>query len=153
MNKKTILNVVGLLILIFALLPTSITIPNINPIIPQPNINLDIEKPSEDILNRVKQITNYVTNKEDKINLAVFNYVFSKRLMAYKTDSQKINDLYVLAGEDFFKGSLKGKYEKLPSDIKSIFIDLLGDKNHMLSEEEKLSLKNNFSGLAWSLIQ
>lgn len=153
MNKKIILNVVGLLILLFALFPTSITIPNINPIIPQPNINLDIEKPSDDILNRVKQITNYITNKEDKINLAVFNYVFSKRLMTYKTDSQKINDLYVLAGEDFFKGSLKGKYEKLSSDIKSIFMDILGDKNHMLSEEEKLSLKNNFSGLAWSLIQ
>jgi hypothetical protein len=29
----------------------------------------------------------------------------------------------------------------------------LGDKNHILSEDEKVQLHNTFGGLAWSLIQ
>jgi hypothetical protein len=155
MNKKWLLNITGLVLLAIALLP-AINIPNIipNPLpSPAPSVNLDVEKPSDDILAIVSPISKYITDKEDKVNLAVFNYVFSKRLVEYNTDSQKLQDVYVLAGEDFFKGSLSGKYKNLAAGIQQLFENVIGDKNHILSSEEKIELKNTFAGLAWSLIQ
>jgi hypothetical protein len=152
MNKKWLLNIAALVLLGIALLP-SINIPNIIPPIPTPSVNLDVEKPSDDILAIVSPISKYITDKEDRVNLAVFNYVFSKRLVEYNTDSQKLQDVYVLAGEDFFKGSLNGKYKNLATGIQQLFENVIGDKNHILSLEEKIELKNTFAGLAWSLIQ
>jgi hypothetical protein len=152
MNKKWLLNIVALVLLGIALFP-AIKIPNIIPPIPTPSVNLDVEKPSDDILAIVNPISKYITDKEDRVNVAVFNYVFSKRLVEYNTDSQKLQDVYVLAGEDFFKGSLNGKYQNLAAGIQQLFENVIGDKNHILSLEEKIELKNTFAGLAWSLIQ
>jgi hypothetical protein len=149
MNKKILMNLLGL-VLIFVALSPSIKLPS--PIPPKP-IVLDVEKPTEDVLLLVKDINSLISNKNDRTNLAVFNYVFSNRLTKYSTDVQKLNDVYVLAGEDFFKDSLQGKYKDLDKKIQTLFTSIVGEDNHMLSEDEKTQLKIIFSGLSWSLIQ
>lgn len=152
MNKKLILNILGFTLLVFAILP-KLNIPDINPKPNEPAINLEVEQPSDKIIKLVNPISKYILDKEDRKNIAVFNYVFSKRLTDYNVDCQQLNDIYVLAGEKFFDDSLKGKYENLSSDITNLFKLIIGDDNHILSTEEKSILKDYFSGLAWSLIQ
>jgi hypothetical protein len=149
MNKKILINLLGL-VLIFVALSPSIKLPN--PLPPKPVV-LDVEKPTEDVLLLVRDINRLISDKNDRTNLAVFNYVFSNRLTKYSTDVQKLNDVYVLAGEEFFQNSLKGKYRDLDQKIQTLFISVLGEDNHMLNEDEKSQLKIIFSGLSWSLIQ
>jgi hypothetical protein len=149
MNKKILINLLGLALILVALSP-SIKLPN--PLPPKPVV-LDVEKPTEDVLLLVRDINRLVSDKNDRTNLAVFNYVFSNRLTKYSTDVQKLNDVYVLAGEEFFQNSLKGKYKDLDQKIQTLFISVLGEDNHMLNEDEKNQLKIIFSGLSWSLIQ
>ena len=151
MNKKTIATLIGIILIAFAI------IPKIDPIkvipVPTPSVNLDIQKPSEEILNLVEPINALVTNKQDRIKLAVFNYSFSKRIPNYSTQTQKINDIYVLAGENFFGESLKGKYPELANQLKNLFIYSVGENDHIISVNEKIELANTFGGLAWKLIQ
>jgi hypothetical protein len=150
MNKKLIGNIIGGLLILFALLPSNLT-PNIPPIIP-PSINLDIEQPTDAVLNIVDPISRSISNKDDRIKLAVFNYVFSNRILNYDTDVQKMQDVYVLASENFFQDSLRGKYD-LSNQLTNLFISIVGEENHMLTKEEKQNLKEAFGGLAWRLIK
>jgi len=151
MNKKTIATLIGIILIAFAI------IPKIDPIkvipIPTPSVNLDVQKPSEEILSLVNPINTMITNKEDRIKLAVFNYSFSKRVPSYSTQTQKINDIYVLAGENFFGESLKGKYPELASQLQNLFVYSMGENDHIISDSEKIALSNTFGGLSWKLIQ
>lgn len=151
MNKKIIVTLIGIILIAFAI------IPKIDPIkvipIPTPSVNLEIEKPNEEILNLVDPINKMITNKQDRVKLAVFNYSFSKRIPKYSIPTQKINDIYVLAGENFFGESLRGKYPQLADQLKSLFIHSVGENDHIISENEKIAMSNTFSGLAWKLIQ
>lgn len=151
MNKK-FANIIAVLAIIIAIFP-AIKLPILPLPTPQPSINLDVSKPDQDILNKVNAINLIVTNREDRIKLAVFNYCFSKRLKGYNTDTQKLNDIYVKAAAYYFGETMKDKYNNLDVELTKMFVDILGDKNHILSEDEKVQLHNTFGGLAWSLIQ
>jgi hypothetical protein len=152
MSKKTILNLVAIAILLLAVSP-KITIPNIVPIDPTPAIKLDLDTPTDEILAIVNPISKLITNKDDRIKLAVFNYSFSKRINKYNTDTQKINDIYVLAAKYFFEDSIKDKYNTLPEELKTLFKTVVGEDNHTITAEEKVALQNVFGGLAWRLIK
>ena len=152
MNKRILTNIIATVLIFIAVLPP-INIPLPKPTPNVPSVVLDVERPTQDIIDLTKSIDSLVTNKIDRTNLAVFSYVFSNRVTNYEIDVQKINDLLVLAGEDFFQGSLSGKYKDLDVKIKDLIVGVTGDDNHILTTDEKLSLKNIFSGLAWSLIQ
>jgi hypothetical protein len=151
MNKKFWTNIIGITLIIIALIPNSI-IPNIVPA-PKPSINLDINKPTEDILQIVKPIDLLVTNYDDRTKLAVFNYVFSKRASKYDISSQKLQDLYVLAAKNYLKDSIKDKYNNLDELIKQLFIKSVGESEHIVSKDEKVYVENLFGGLSWSLIK
>jgi hypothetical protein len=151
MNKKFWTNIIGITLIIIALIPNSI-IPNIVPA-PKPSINLDINKPTEDILQIVKPIDLLVTDHDDRTKLAVFNYVFSKRASKYDISSQKLQDLYVLAAKNYFKDSIKNKYNNLDELIKQLFIKSVGESEHIVSKDEKVYVENLFGGLSWSLIK
>lgn len=114
---------------------------------------IDIEKPSDEILKKVKPVADLINNSEDRAKLALFNYEFSKRVAGYNTDVQKLNDLYAKAGNNFFGDSIKGKYLGLANSIVNLFQSVVTDENHILTKEEKESLKELFSGLAWALIE
>lgn len=151
MNKKLIGNIIGIILICIACIPSNF-VPNIVPE-PKPSINLDINKPSEDILNAIKPINLLIKDNNDRIKFAVFNYVFSKRVIKYDTTVQTMQDIYVLAAQDYFKDSLKDKYENLDELLKSLFISIVGESDHILSNDEKIGIQNLFSGLSWGLIK
>lgn len=149
MSKKLIGIILGIVLIGIGLLPVKTVIPQ-----PKPIINLDLDKPSDDIIMITQKLNDIITNSLDRTRLAVFNYSFSKRLSNYNNiDTQKLQDVYVLAAEYYFADSIKDKYENLDKELIKLFSTILGDDNHILSEDDKVKLKNTFGGLAWRLIQ
>ena len=121
-------------------------------IIPDKKPTIAIEEPSEEIKKKVSSVSGLVTDSSDRLNLAVFNKVFSERCSSYKTDAQQLNDVYTLAGKEFFGDSLRGKYDGLSRAIVSLISDNIGDETHTLTEEEKLNLASDFIALAWTYL-
>lgn len=150
LNIKTIVGLI--LVCIGLLLPPHIKINNVD------NNNnvaiLNIDKPTNDILNVVSPISSVVTDPTDRAKLAIFNQDFANRVKNYDADTQQINDLYTIAASEFFGNSLDNKY----TNLDTLLVDLMkkccnGDDNHKLTKEEKDKLSTHFMGLAWSLIQ
>tara|TARA_B100000497_G_scaffold125878_1_gene163324 strand:+ start:341 stop:799 length:459 start_codon:yes stop_codon:yes gene_type:complete len=146
-------------ILAFALLAYSVfgfnvDLSDINiPSIPVSKPILNIEKPTPDILKVSEPISKIVSDKEDRQRLAIFNYEFSKRILEYNTNSQQVNDVYVLAGRLFFDQSLVNKYDGLAQKIQDILENILGSENSNVTEPQKQKLSSYFKGVAWSLVQ
>lgn len=114
-------------------------------------VNLNIPKPSELELEKTSRISEIVTEKEDKINICIFNKIFGDRILKYDISQQELNDLYVLSAKSFFGNSLKNKYEELDSFLKNAMMNITGDEIHQLTDEEKLELQKIFYGISWSL--
>jgi len=115
-------------------------------------INLNIEKPSVQVLELIKPISSLITDPTDRAKLAIFNQEFSKRIINYNADIQQINDVYVLAASEFFKDTLKDKYAELDVRLVSLISSVTSEDNHKLSQEELTKLSDYFNGLSWSLI-
>lgn len=150
MNNRTRI-VVGLSLVTIGLFWDNIvkSIPKIDK---TPNVNVvQIDKPSQEIIDQTMPIASLVTDKNDKTNLCLFNNVFSKRVTGYNTEAQKINDVYVEAGKNFFGDSLKGKYQGFSSSLDDLFISVLGVENHTVTDKEKSALSETFRGLAYCL--
>ena len=111
-----------------------------------------IEKPTDEILEKVSSLSSKVTDKSDKDKLGIFNHVFSGRVKGWNADAQQINDLYVAAAKKVFGSSLRGKYDGYGEGIQSLMSETLGTENHAATEEEKIEIAENFSGLAYSLV-
>lgn len=120
---------------------------------PEPVVILNVDKPSQEIIDKVKGLSSLVTDPTDRAKVAIFNYEFATRVKDYNTDLQKINDVYTLAGKTFFKEELVGKYNGLGDAITKLISDLISDDNHDLSQAEKDKVSEHFMGLAWSLLQ
>lgn len=123
---------------------------------PEPAPNqaiLNIEKPSQDVIDRVQIFSSLISDNSDKAKIAIFNYEFASRILNWNTDSQQVNDIYVLAGKKFFNNTLVNKYEGLSENIVNIMQEILGEDNHTLTEEERQKLHIYFTGIAWVLIQ
>jgi len=141
LNLKTI---IGILIIAVALWPTSSKVDV---------VLLDIEKPTTDIVELVSPISNLITDPTDRAKLAIFNQTFANRVKSYDADTQQVNDVYVLAGQTFFKDSLVDKYRDLDKMLVELMTKAMGADNHKLTTEEEQLLSSYFMGLAWSLIQ
>lgn len=114
---------------------------------------LNIDKPSDSVIQLVSPISALVTDPTDRAKLAIFNQEFANRIKSYETDNQKTNDVYVLAAQYFFLDSLKDKYPNFDTKIVGLLESCIGSDNHVLTTEEKALLSERFLGLAWSLIQ
>jgi hypothetical protein len=147
MKAKTI---IGL-----ALLAVGLFWPQIQERIPDFTIpskpTLEIVEPSEEIKEKVSSIAELVTDKEDRMDLAVFNMIFAKRVLNYEAEAQDVQDIYVEAAKILFDKSLKGKYNGYGESIQDLLKDSMGDENHTLSQSEKDSLSEDFNGLAYVL--
>lgn len=135
---------IGIAIIIFALWPSK---ENVDVAL------LDIEKPTQEIVELVTPISNLVTDPTDRAKLAIFNQAFANRVKSYDADTQQVNDVYVLAGSIFFKDSLVDKYRDLDKTLVSLMEKAMGGDNHKLTAEEQQLLSSYFMGLAWSLVQ
>ena len=127
---------------------------------PQPNPEpkppakiLNIDTPTQDVIDRVKVFSTLITDPNDKAKLAIFNYEFAERVGGYEATSQQINDVYTLAGKIFFKDTLVDKYDGLAEEIVKLLEEIMGDDVHSLSQSEKDLLNKYFKGVAWVLIQ
>lgn len=143
-------NLVGISLILFG---TFLAVRNYPTVDNNPILLLDIEKPSDDILLKVKPLSSLITDPTDRAKLAIFNQDFANRITKYTTDNQKVNDVYVLAASYFFKDSLKDKYADLDIELVKLLESIVGTDNHILSPEEKMQISNHFMGLAWSLVQ
>tara|TARA_B100001564_G_scaffold346767_1_gene346842 strand:- start:3272 stop:3736 length:465 start_codon:yes stop_codon:yes gene_type:complete len=114
---------------------------------------LNVEKPSQEVKDKVMFFSDLVTDPSDRAKIAIFNYEFAKRVLAWDANVQQVNDVYSLAGKTFFENTLVNKYEGLAEEIVSLLDSLLTSENHVVSDEEKLKLNQYFMGSAWVLIQ
>jgi len=126
---------------------------DLSSIIPRPQQEVVIvDKPSQEIINHVQVISEIITDPSDRAKLAIFNYEFANRVQNYNTNSQQINDVYTLAGKNFFGGKLVDKYDNLSSELVGIFNQILSPDNHTLSNDEKKLLHDYFMGIAWVIV-
>ena len=137
---------IGALVIFFSLFGTSLT-----DVIDE-SIDIGLEKPSEQIIEEVEEVSNIVTSKDDRVSLAIFNKVFADRLVSYDTNQQQLNDVYVLAAKNYFKDSLKSKYDDLDNFLIKTLQSITGDQIHVLSDQEKSDLQEKFYGISWCLV-
>lgn len=156
--KKTITSILAVILIAYGVFGNGLldlldNKPRPSPV-PEPEISiLNIDRPSSEILGRVKIFGELIKDPTDRAKIAIFNYEFANRLVSYTTNLQQLNDVYVLAGQEFFKKDLIGKYKDLPDMIIKLIEEVTGEQNHVLSEEEKAELHQKFMGVAWVLIQ
>jgi hypothetical protein len=120
---------------------------------PTPVAILNIDKPSDEVISRVKNFSDLIKDPSDRAKIAIFNYEFATRVVGYNTSSQQVNDVYSLAGKTFFANTLVNKYDNLSESIVALLESIITSENHILSQEEKNKLNQYFMGVAWVLIQ
>lgn len=152
MNK----NILAIVLLVYAVFGNGLLDlldkPEVTPK-PEPQVQiLNIDKPSDEVIQRVKGFSNIITDPSDRAKIAIFNHEFATRVIDYSTTSQQVNDVYALAGKLFFKQTLVDKYDGLAEKIVRLLEEILSDENHAVSIDEKMKLNEYFLGLAWVLI-
>lgn len=150
-------NILAIVLLIYGVFGTgwldTLDNPSPQPEPPAPTKILEIETPSDNVKNRVKVISDLITDPSDRAKIAIFNYEFADRVIKYDASTQNVNDIYTLAGKLFFKKTLVDKYDGLAEEIVSLLEECMTDENHVLTVEEKAKLNEYFMGVAWVLIQ
>lgn len=150
MNKiLNIKNSIGVLLIISALALQFYR----KPVVIEDISLINVSKPTQEIIELVKPVSNIVSDITDRTKMAIFNQEFANRVKQYDIDVQQLNDLYVLAASEFFQQTLDNKYNNLDKELVGLISKVTTEDNHKLTEEEKNKLSTNFNGLAWSLIQ
>ena len=151
LKSSTIRTGLGLLLILIGLFLPQIQerIPDLIPDTPTPSIV--IEEPTQEIKDKTLKVSEKVTDDKDRLELCVFNKVFSERVLGYDADVQQVNDIYTESGKILFKGSLKGKYDGYGAGVVSLISEITGNENHELTQQEKQQISEVFSGLAWNL--
>lgn len=147
-------NVLAILLLCFGVFGSGIF--DIADLLPKPEpvaTILNINKPSEAVLEKVQIFSETVTDPDDRAKLAIFNYEFASRVISWECNNQQVNDVYSMAGRIFFQDSLKDKYDNLSEELQKMFVEISSDEFHILSIDEKQKLSEYFMGVAWVLMQ
>ena len=151
MKSSTIRTALGLLIVLVGLFLPQIQerIPDLKPRPPVPSV--EIKEPTEAIKQKTLKGAEKVTDSKDRLELCVFNKVFSERVLGYNANVQQVNDIYTESGKILFTDSLKGKYDGYGSGVISLIVEITGSENHELTQSERQQISDVFSGLAWNL--
>ena len=144
MNNR-LLFLIGAIVIFFSLFGASIT-EGVD------SVDIGLTKPSDELIDKFEGISSIVTDSQDRVKLAIFNKVFADRLSSYDTNQQQLNDVYVLAAKNYFKDSMKDKYQDLDNFLIKTIRDITGDQVHILSDDEKSDLNSAFTSIAWCLI-
>ena len=120
---------------------------------PEPDVTIiEIDKPSQEIINVTKPVADLIMDKEDRLKLCIFNKIFAERVVGYfDIKAQQTNDLYVQAATNYFGTTLRGKYDGYANGLTGLFKEVIGTQAHTLSDEEKSELSETFIGFAWCL--
>lgn len=153
MNTKNILAGVVLLIAIFNITPDKVVdyVKKANIVVPSvPAVVID--KPDDAFITKTKPVADLVTNKSDREMMAVFCEEFSNRKYTDVT-MQNMNDILTEAGKVFFKGTLKGKYAGLETElVKLVNVQEIDSADNKLYPEQLKEISNNYKALAWNLV-
>ncbi len=151
LKSSTIRTALGLLIVLVGLFLPQIQerIPDLKPRPPVPSV--EIKEPTEAIKQKTLKVAEKVTDSKDRLELCVFNKVFSERVLGYNANVQQVNDIYTESGKILFTDSLKGKYDGYGSGVVSLIVEITGSENHELTQSERQQISDVFSGLAWNL--
>ena len=120
----------------------------------QPSIRkvMDIERPTDVLIESSMSIDAIITDKKDKESFAIFNKEFSDRVSSYQAKGQSVLQIYSAVSEEVFGLKLKGKYG---GEVGVLVVDtmksVLGDFNTPLTDQKKAELKDRFNAIAWSL--
>ena len=87
---------------------------------------LTIDKPDQDVIDRVSIFSDIVTDPDDRAKLAIFNHEFAKRVT---------------------------EYDGLSEEIVKLMEEIIGETNHSLDQVVKDQLNEYFIGISWVLIQ
>ena len=144
--------IIGVIVIVIGLFWVQIQegIPDIVPDV-RPAVEINIDEPTPEIKEKVLSIASLVTDTKDRLNLCIFNKIFSERVRDYPADAQQLNDVYTEAAKIFFGETLRGKYTGYSEGIQKLMSDIVGQENHELTQEEKNKLAQVFNGLAWAL--
>jgi hypothetical protein len=109
--------------------------------------------PTEEFIALTKDVSDLVTDKEDRATLAVFNLEFAKRVVLYADviNTQQLQDIYVASASNIYGKALASKYQSLGSKLIGLMKGVVGDEEHTLSAEESESLSNVFKALSFNL--
>ncbi len=151
LKSSTIRTALGLFIVLVGLFLPQIQerIPDLKPRPPVPSV--EIKEPTEAIKQKTLKVAEKVTDSKDRLDLCVFNKVFSERVLEYNANVQQVNDIYTESGKILFTDSLKGKYDGYGSGVISLIVEITGSENHELTQSERQQISDVFSGLAWNL--
>ena len=87
--------IIGVIVVVVGLFWVQIQegIPDIVPDV-RPAVEINIDEPTPEIKEKVLSIASLVTDTKDRLNLCIFNKIFSERVRDYPADSQQLNDVY-----------------------------------------------------------
>jgi len=152
MNSKMINLLFGLVIVLYGVFGKTIS-ENLSIVNEIEVIDLYIDKPPEAILNDTNDISDIISEKEDRISFAVFNKVCSDRMQKWPNiNQQDLNDVYVEAAKKYFGNSINNKYDGLAVFIKGKFQSVTGDDVHTLTKAELENISQILLGMSWNLV-
>ena len=159
MNTKNILLGVALLLISIGILKPDISswgLPNRNPSVPSEN--LDLVKPSEELLPMVQNIVKALSVSSDR-------KIDGKRLASLYNDMATLisldeKDEIIKTTEDIrqanklsglmLKLDIKGKYPDLPEANEALVKEAIGDDQVLLNPDLRAKAVNGFKALAWA---
>lgn len=159
MNTKNILLGVALLLISIGILKPDISswgLPNRNPSVPSEN--LDLVKPSEELLPMVENIVKALSVSSDR-------KIDGKRLASLYSDMATLisldeKDEIIKTTEDIrqanklsglmLKLDIKGKYPDLPEANEALVKEAIGDDQVLLNPDLRAKAVNGFKALAWA---
>lgn len=122
-------------------------------VVPTPTI--EVEEPTQELKDFTKDFADSITNKADKIEIAVLANEFSKRLSGEvysRIQFQTLNDVYVESSKLFYSKKMSEDYPKFASDMQNLLSTAAGgDDNISLSDSELKSISDYLKAFAWNL--
>lgn len=120
------------------------------------NTYLSLEKPSDEVLNEIKDIKNIVSGPDqvfDRELIAIFNNEMGKRISKYENvNTLSFENYYYDAGKMYFEGRIAKKYNGLGDKLYKIILSTLGENESVISKEEFGKLSEKMRGIAWVLL-
>lgn len=151
---KSFGNIIGILLILFGFgvfdkIDIPFPFPVIDPII------VEISKPNEEYVLKTIDVSKSIPVSA-KIDLAVFNDEFSKRILTYKnteiTNTQLLSKIYPKVFREVFGTKYSGQLENFLDKFKIALGDEIVLKEKFLSNEDLDKISFVCNGIAWNLI-
>lgn len=130
-----------------------------SPDVPSENVYiklLNLQKPSDNIIDKtmpVKMSMAKDKTMEDKELVGIFHNEMAKRLPKYKNISTiQFENYYMDSAREVYQDKLRGKYSELGDSIQKLVINILGEDEGIITEQEMNSLADNMKGISWVLL-